>query len=41
MRSFRLTVVVPAATPPLVDLPLEVAYEWGALVKALVVDRGC
>jgi hypothetical protein len=35
------SVVVPAAAPPLVDLLPQVAYEWGALVKALVIDRGC
>lgn len=41
-RCFKgRAVVVPAPAPPVVDLPYEVAYEWGALVKALVVDRGC
>jgi hypothetical protein len=41
-RCFKgRAVVVPAASPPLVDLVVGVAYEWGALVKALLVDRGC
>lgn len=41
-RCFKgQAVVMPAAAPPLVDLPYQVAYEWGALVKALVVDPGC
>jgi hypothetical protein len=35
------SVVVPAAAPPLIDLLPQVAYEWGALVKALVIDPGC
>lgn len=34
-------IVVPAAAPPLLELPYQVAYEWGALVKALIVDPGC
>jgi len=35
------TVVVPAAAPPLFELVGEVIYEWAAMAKALVVDRGC
>jgi hypothetical protein len=34
------TVVVPAPVP-LLQLPYEVVYEWGALTKALLVDRKC
>ena len=34
-------VIVPAARPPVIDLLPQVAYEWGALVKALVIDPGC
>ena len=34
-------VVVPAASPPLFKLLYGVIYEWGAMVKALVVDPGC
>jgi hypothetical protein len=35
------TVVVPAAAPPFFDLLAQVAYEWGALTKALVLQPGC
>lgn len=35
------TVVVPAAGPPVIDLLWQVPYEWGGLLKALVVDPGC
>ena len=35
------SVVVPAGAPPSIDLLPQVAYEWGALVKALVIDPGC
>jgi hypothetical protein len=41
-RCFRgRTVVVPAPSPSLFDLAYEVGYEWGALLKALAMDRGC
>jgi hypothetical protein len=41
-RCFKgRAVVVPAAAPPLLELPYQVAYEWGALAKALVVEPGC
>ena len=41
-RCFKgRAVVVPAAAPPFIELPYQVAYEWGALVKALWVDPGC
>jgi uncharacterized SAM-binding protein YcdF (DUF218 family) len=32
--------MVPVADP-LSHLPYDVAYEWGALVKALIVERSC
>jgi uncharacterized SAM-binding protein YcdF (DUF218 family) len=31
---------VPSATP-VQDLPFRIAYEWGALAKALLLQRGC
>lgn len=34
-------VVVPAASPSFFQLLYGVAYEWGAMTKALVVDPGC
>ena len=41
-RCFKgRAVVVPAAAPPVLDLAYQVAYEWGALVKALFIDSGC
>ena len=41
-RCFKgRAVVVPAAAPPFIELPYQVAYEWGALVKVLWVDPGC
>ena len=41
-RCFKgKAVVVPAAPPSIPDLVYQVLYEWGALVKALVVDPGC
>ncbi len=33
-------VVVPAPAPPVTEVPFEVIYEWGALLKALV-EPGC
>jgi hypothetical protein len=41
-RCFRgRAVVVPAASEPLFKLMYGVVYEWGATMKALVVDPGC
>jgi len=35
------SVVVPAPAPPAYAMPYQVVYEWGALLKALVIDPGC
>lgn len=40
-RCTRATVLVAPVAEPTVDLPYAVAYEWGALAKALVWKRGC
>ena len=41
-RCFKgRALVVPAPAPPVLDLAYQVVYEWGALVKAIVVDPGC
>jgi uncharacterized SAM-binding protein YcdF (DUF218 family) len=40
-RCFSGRIVVVPAGVPLLHLPYQVVYEWGALVKALLVDTGC
>jgi hypothetical protein len=41
-RCFKgRAIVVPARAPGAPSLLLQVAYEWGALVKALIFDPGC
>jgi DUF218 domain len=40
-RCFGGRVYVVTGPLPLRQWPYEIAYGWGALVKALVVDRGC
>ena len=40
-RCFTGPVYVVTAPIPLISWPYQIAYEWGALVKALVVQRGC
>jgi hypothetical protein len=40
-RCFSGQLVMVPASVPLLDLPFEVVYEWGALAKALVLDRSC
>jgi hypothetical protein len=40
-RCFSGQVLMVPATVPLLAVPFEVVYEWGALAKALFVDRSC
>jgi uncharacterized SAM-binding protein YcdF (DUF218 family) len=40
-RCFRGQVLIVPAAVPLLRLPIDVIYEWGALAKALLVDRSC
>jgi uncharacterized SAM-binding protein YcdF (DUF218 family) len=40
-RCFTGRVVVVPAPVPLLHLPVDVVYEWGALAKALILDRSC
>ncbi len=40
-RCFTGPVYVMTASLPLPSWPYELAYEWGATVKALIVGRGC
>jgi hypothetical protein len=40
-RCFSGSIYVVAASLPLSNMPYQVAYEWGALVKSLVLQRGC
>lgn len=40
-RCFGGSAYVITASIPLSDWPYEIAYQWGALVKALIVDRTC
>jgi hypothetical protein len=40
-RCFSGSIYVVAASLPLSNLPYQVAYEWGALFKSLVLQRGC
>jgi hypothetical protein len=40
-RCFGGTIYAVAASLPLVDWPYQIAYGWGALVKALVLHRSC
>jgi hypothetical protein len=40
-RCFSGRVLMVPASVSLFDLPFEVVYEWGALGKALLVDRHC
>jgi uncharacterized SAM-binding protein YcdF (DUF218 family) len=40
-RCFSGSTYVITAPLPLASWPYEIAYQWGALVKALVVDRTC
>lgn len=40
-RCFSGQLVVVPAPAQVFHLPFEVLYEWGALIKALVVDRQC
>jgi hypothetical protein len=40
-RCFGGSVYVLGAQPGLSELPGQIAYEWGALLKALVLERTC
>ena len=40
-RCFGGPIYVVAVSPPSGSWPYQIAYEWGALFKALVLDRGC
>lgn len=40
-RCFSGSIYVSTAPLPLGDWPYEIAYEWGALVKSLVVNQSC
>lgn len=40
-RCFGGSVYVVTASLPLVSWPYQIAYEWGALVKALVIYQAC
>ena len=40
-RCFSGSIYVVAASLPLSNMPYQVAYEWGALLKSLVLQRGC
>ena len=40
-RCFSGRITVVPAPVPVLDEPYQIAYEWGALAKALVVDRHC
>jgi hypothetical protein len=40
-RCFNGPVYVMTAPIALASWPYQIAYEWGALVKALVIQRGC
>ena len=40
-RCFTGPVYVMTARLPLSDWPYQIAYEWGALVKALIFQRSC
>lgn len=40
-RCFGGSVYVMAGSLPLTSWPYQIAYEWGALFKALVLDRNC
>jgi hypothetical protein len=40
-RCFSGSIYVVTASLPLSNVPYQVAYEWGALFKSLVLQRGC
>jgi hypothetical protein len=40
-RCFSGSIYVVAASLPLSNIPYQVAYEWGALFKSLVLQRAC
>jgi uncharacterized SAM-binding protein YcdF (DUF218 family) len=40
-RCTRAQLIIVPVTDPLSDLFYDVAYEWAALTKALVLDRSC
>jgi uncharacterized SAM-binding protein YcdF (DUF218 family) len=40
-RCFAGQVYVVSTPLPLADWPYQIAYEWAATVKALVLQRGC
>ena len=40
-RCFGGSIYVITASPPLSDVPYQVAYEWGALFKSLVLETAC
>ena len=40
-RCFSGSIYVVTAPLPLNNVPYQVAYEWGALFKSLVLQRGC
>jgi hypothetical protein len=40
-RCFSGPVYVTTVSPPWHDWPYQIAYEWGALFKALVLQRAC
>lgn len=40
-RCFSGSIYVVAASLPLSNVPYQVAYEWGALFKSLVLQRSC
>ena len=40
-RCFGGSIYVSTASLPLTSWPYQIVYEWGALFKALAVDRAC
>jgi len=40
-RCFSGQVVVVPASVPLLELPYDIFHEWGGLIEALFIDRGC
>ena len=40
-RCFSSSIYVVTASLPLSNVPYQVAYEWGALFKSLILQRGC
>jgi hypothetical protein len=40
-RCFPGSIYVAATPPATADWPYEIAYEWGATLKALLLERSC